>query len=1272
MLTLRWSGVFALTILLVPTSLPGQRAPTVGEGVETRQVQRQELRFARRLQTLAQRPDLSPGLTSHLAPLGSRLHAARIDPRSRMVASLVLAWPLLPGAGDGNNLGQVAPGGAIQPQGTEPRREAVLAALRGFLAEHEGALGVAVDELGSANVTVHRNGELIQIMIGRQVRGVEVLESRLNAVIRYGNLVLLGTRSWGPVKASPLPGLDAGRALATLRTHLAPFTVEPEPARRLVFVPTVDGSPQDAGAPYRYRLAWRYEPVIGQRRWEALVDATSGELLAFRDTRHYQIGSQAEQTGSQAEQTGSQAEQTAWQAELEPASRQGIDKAVAGPTTRRIVGGVYPVANDGVAPDGVEQAGYPMPFVGVDSPAGPLFSDGGGNLNACIAGVISTTLEGRFAQVFDVCDNELVVGPEQSTGDLDLGSGMGIDCAVPLGGASGNTHAARTSFYELSRVNEIARSRLPGNAWLKSSLSAVTNFPSLPEIGVLCNAFWDGVGVTFFESDASLGCTNTGELAGVIAHEWGHGLDNNDAAPFISYPGEGIADIYSALHLDNACIGRGFFPGVPCDGFGDPCTACDGVRDIDWRNHSSDNGTASQVDAHDLDWVDANCLPPFLGDVGPCGGAIHCEGIVYSEAVWDLYFDHLRSPPYSLDANAARELASHLTYFGAGAVGDWFQCADFSGGDGCNVDGGYWNYLAADDTNGNLADGTPHMQAIYDAFHAHGIACDDVTVQDGGCQQTPTTAPGLTVLPLDRGASLSWTTVAGATTYEVYRGEGVLGCGQGRVKVAELTGTTLIDSGLLNGHAYNYVVVPVGDASSCFGPASPCVEVTPGSGPNAVLDAASVELVPKAGDGDEFLDNCELSTLRFDLYNVGDSVLTNLRLVAVEAVEPASAVTVTTDLPLAVASTLGLCESALAAFDLLPETLESGGDLVLRIAFTADELGGVVREATIEIPRTETDTEFFASKTFTFDAGLEDWAVTLGTFTRETALGGAQGSSHYLNSSAATPDQCDQIRSPLLRLGSTSTLSVWTHFDIEPTLELLPGVFVWFDRANVALQDAFGNRTPVEPDGGRLYNAGGDFGTCVTEGQAGWADSAPSWMESTFSATALGSVERAGQPVRLDFTYSTDAELQGEGLRIDQVTVTNFHVLGPDTQSEVCSMVNQFPDAMDDNGFVTVNAITIGVLTNDSDPDGDPLRIDAVTQPAHGSVVIDVVAAGLDTVTYTPEQGYEGSDSFTYTIRDGNGGTDTATVSLDVLVPPGPLTFTDGFESGDLSTWNPR
>ena len=233
-------------------------------------------------------------------------------------------------------------------------------------------------------------------------------------------------------------------------------------------------------------------------------------------------------------------------------------------TARSVVGGVYPLANDGVAPDGVEQAGWPMPFADVATSGGDsLFTNGAGDLPICVDGSITTTLAGRYLRMNDSCG----ATSESGSGSvLDLGTSGGIDCTVPTGGSAGNTHASRTGFYEMGKVQEMARALLPDNVWL-----ATSQMQSNMNLNANCNATSGGNTVNFFTSGG--GCTNTGEIAGVFDHEWGHSMDSFDANPGVSSPGEGIADIYASLRLNSSCIGRNFRPGVGCGGYGDPCVA---------------------------------------------------------------------------------------------------------------------------------------------------------------------------------------------------------------------------------------------------------------------------------------------------------------------------------------------------------------------------------------------------------------------------------------------------------------------------------------------------------------------------------------------------------------------------------------------------------------------------------------------------------------------------------------------------------------------------
>ena len=93
---------------------------------------------------------------------------------------------------------------------------------------------------------------------------------------------------------------------------------------------------------------------------------------------------------------------------------------------------------------------------------------------------------------------------------------------------------------------------------------------------------------------------------------------------------------------------------------------------------------------------------------------------------------------------------------------------------------------------------------------------------------------------------------------------------------------------------------------------------------------------------------------------------------------------------------------------------------------------------------------------------------------------------------------------------------------------------------------------------------------------------------------------------------------------------------------------NRYPLAQADSASTPAGVpITIDVLANDSDPDGDVLAIAATGTPAHGSVRVDGA-----TLTYVPEPGYSGQDAFSYTVTDGRGGSATAMVSVSVALAP--------------------
>ncbi|MCP4179083.1 MAG: tandem-95 repeat protein, partial [bacterium] len=92
---------------------------------------------------------------------------------------------------------------------------------------------------------------------------------------------------------------------------------------------------------------------------------------------------------------------------------------------------------------------------------------------------------------------------------------------------------------------------------------------------------------------------------------------------------------------------------------------------------------------------------------------------------------------------------------------------------------------------------------------------------------------------------------------------------------------------------------------------------------------------------------------------------------------------------------------------------------------------------------------------------------------------------------------------------------------------------------------------------------------------------------------------------------------------------------------------NNPPVAEDDSAnVVSGKAVTIDVLSNDTDEDGDELTITEVTAPTLGTAEIKDRA-----ILYTANSDIEGTDTFSYTISDGNGGEASAEVSVKVTKP---------------------
>jgi N6-adenosine-specific RNA methylase IME4 len=118
-----------------------------------------------------------------------------------------------------------------------------------------------------------------------------------------------------------------------------------------------------------------------------------------------------------------------------------------------------------------------------------------------------------------------------------------------------------------------------------------------------------------------------------------------------------------------------------------------------------------------------------------------------------------------------------------------------------------------------------------------------------------------------------------------------------------------------------------------------------------------------------------------------------------------------------------------------------------------------------------------------------------------------------------------------------------------------------------------------------------------------------------------------------------------QGVQIDALsnpvyTVTNMVPI------TVQNIPNNPPTAVDDSASTRENvAVTIDVMANDSDIDGDAISLVSVNIPTNGTAFI--VSGQIE---YTPGAGYLGADSFTYVIEDIFGAQATATVFVDISI----------------------
>jgi hypothetical protein len=340
-------------------------------------------------------------------------------------------------------------------------------------------------------------------------------------------------------------------------------------------------------------------------------------------------------------------------------------------------------------------------------------------------------------------------------------------------------------------------------------------------------------------------------VPGIGFHEFGHVLEiilTGHILFFFDPTGETTGDWTAALALHDSCVGTGYLQ-ADCSGFGDACTACTGLRDLDFAKHLS--GMPATVANFTAPFCPAALSPPFPVSVpGPCGFDSYCESTISSQALWDLVNRDLGDPGTA----SAWTLVDRLWFLSRPTATAPFSC--HTGGavftsDGCGI-GSLWEiFRAIDDDDGNLADGTPHAGALFAAFARHGIACaSDPGASTTFAACTPPVVPALATVPGDDQATLTWT-ASGPAVYDVFRNEA--GCDTNFARIATaVAGTSLTDSEVANGMTYYYrVAAHAAGNEACASALSACQPVTPAAGGACSPPAApsGLRAVASAGGG---------------------------------------------------------------------------------------------------------------------------------------------------------------------------------------------------------------------------------------------------------------------------------------------------------------------------------------------------------------------------------------------------------------------------------------
>ncbi|PLX81607.1 MAG: peptidase M11 [Desulfuromonas sp.] len=289
-----------------------------------------------------------------------------------------------------------------------------------------------------------------------------------------------------------------------------------------------------------------------------------------------------------------------------------------------------------------------------------------------------------------------------------------------------------------------------------------------------------------------------------------------------------------------------------------------------------------------------------------------------------------------------------------------------------------------------------------------------------------------------------------------------------------------------------------------------------------------------------------------------------------------------------------------------------------------------------------------------FDAFLSGNSNVLGGVVIHAAVEGDVNSSRLLDLTPASSLFADW-EDPALAIGQSFTDPV-SGLTITPT---------WGDSASVTVDISYGGTASCVPAVPSVVITPGQSDWVAPGSEVNYSVNITSNDSSACSAATfdLGAAVPAGWGVLLDssslslapgasgsttlrVTSSASATDGYYNVAVNASHSANATLAGSAGATYIVSApaTNSAPVAINDQATTPErSAVTIPVLANDSDPDGDSLALTTVGKPASGSVSINADGS----VTYSPKGRFTGTDSFSYIVSDG-ASTSSAIVTVTV------------------------